>query len=159
MDLGRDTKSKEDHLTLPFKNILSTLTEANGMGFNVGWLVSRVITLRDLQKIGPFVHASLSLLQLLRVKRDSCINKAEETKKTMEARIASIAKFQESITKLQGDLSSAQEDYSAFRTQLEGVKAEQGSFDKEIEKLESKLGTVSHPDFSFENINALKDII
>lgn len=77
----------------------------------------------------------------------------------MEARIASIAKFQESITKLQGCLSSAQEDYFALQTLLEGVKAEQGSFDKEVEKLESELGTLSHPDFSFENINSLIDII
>ena len=54
---------KEDHLIFPFKDILSALTKANGMGFNVGWLVSRVTTLRDLLKAGPFVHASLSSLQ------------------------------------------------------------------------------------------------
>ena len=85
------SKGKEDHHTLPFKDILSALAEANGMGFHVGWLVSRVTTLRDLQKVGPTIHASLSSLQQLRAKRDSSINKANETKSAMEARITSIA--------------------------------------------------------------------
>lgn len=77
----------------------------------------------------------------------------------MEARTVSIAKFQESIFEFQGDFLSTQEDYSAFQTQLEGVKAKQGSFDKEIKKLERELGTLSHLDFSFENVNSFIDII
>ena len=78
------SKGKEDHLTLFFDEFLSTLIEVDGMGFNVEWLVSCVMTLIDLKKAGPSVHASLFLLQQLRVKRNSCINKVEKTKSTME---------------------------------------------------------------------------
>ena len=117
------------------------------------------MTLRDLKKVGHFVHASFSSLQQLRVKRNSCINKVDETKLAMKACIASITQLQEFITKLQRDLSFTQEDYSVLQTQLEGVKAEHDSFDEEIKKLESELGALSHPDFSLENINSLTNII
>lgn len=95
----------------------------------------------------------------MRVKRNSCNNKADETKFVIEACIASITQLQEFITKLQGDLSSAEEEYSILQTQLEGVKAEHDSFDEEIKKLESELGALSHLDFFLENINSLIDII
>ena len=71
---------KEDSLTLSFDEFLSTLGDAESMGFNVKWLKSHVIVLKDLKKVGPFVYASLSPLQQLRAKRTSCINKAKETK-------------------------------------------------------------------------------
>ena len=77
----------------------------------------------------------------------------------MKARITAITQLQESITKIQGDLLSAQEDYSVLQTQLEGIKVEHDSFDEEIKKLESELGALSHPDFSLENINSLTNII
>ena len=57
------SKGEEDHLTLSFDELLSTLTEVDGMGFNVEWLKSHVMTLRDLKKARPFVHAFLSSLQ------------------------------------------------------------------------------------------------
>ena len=62
------SKGKEDHLTLSFDELLSTLTKANDMGFNVKWLKSNVTALRDLKKARPSVHTSLSLLQQLKVK-------------------------------------------------------------------------------------------
>ena len=108
------SKGKEDNLTLSFDELLSILTKANGMGFNVRWLKSHVAALRDLKKARPFVHTSLSSLQQLKVKSNSCINKAQETKLANDARITSITQFQESITKLQGDLLFAQKDYSVF---------------------------------------------
>ena len=87
------SKGKEDHLTLFFDEFLSTLIEVDGMGFNVEWLVSCVMTLIDLKKAGPSVHASLSLLQQLRIKRTLCINKVEETKLAIKTHITSITQL------------------------------------------------------------------
>lgn len=129
------------------------------MGFNVGWLKSRLIALRDLKKAGPSVHASLTLLQQLRVKRISCINKAKETKSAAKADNTLITQLQESKAKLQEDLSSKQEASFSLQTQLEGVAVEQRSLDKEIEKFEGELGALSHLDFSLENISTVADII
>ena len=56
------SKGKEDNLTLSFDELLSTLGDAEGIGFNVGWLKSCAIALRDLKKAGPSVRASLSSL-------------------------------------------------------------------------------------------------
>ena len=107
----------------------------------------------------PFVHASLSLLRQLRVKRTSCINKEKETKSAIGAHITSITQLQESITKLQKDLLSKQEASSALQTQLKSFEIEQGSLNKEIENLEGELGALSHPNFSLQNINVVIDII
>ena len=57
------SKGKEDSLTLSFDEFLSTLGDAGSMGFNVGWLKSRIIAFRDLKKAGPSIHASLTLFQ------------------------------------------------------------------------------------------------
>ena len=59
-------KGKEDNLTFSFNEFLSTLGDAKSMSFNVEWLKSCVIALRDLKRAGPSIHASLSLLQQLR---------------------------------------------------------------------------------------------
>ena len=150
---------KEDSLTLSFDEFLSTLGDAESMGFNVGWLKSRIIAFRDLKKAGPSIHASLTLFQQLRVKRIACINRAKETKSIIDLHNTLITQLQESLAKLQEDLSSKPEASSAPQTQLEGVAAEQSSLDKEIEKLEGELGALSHPNFSLENISALADII
>ena len=105
------TKGKKDSLTLSFNEFLFTLGDAKSMGLNVEWHKSRAITVRDLKRAGSSVHASLSLLQQLRAKRILCINNAEEKKLTIEAHNTLITQFQESITKLQKDLSSKQEQF------------------------------------------------
>ena len=76
-------KGKEDCLALLLDNFLSILSEAESLSVNVGWLKSRVTASRDLKKAGPFVHASLSSLRELRVKENSCINKAKETESAL----------------------------------------------------------------------------
>ena len=78
------SKGKEDSLTLSFDEFLSTLGDAESMGFNVGWLKSHIIVFRDLKKAGPSIHASLTLFQQLRVKRIACINRAKETKSIVD---------------------------------------------------------------------------
>ena len=77
----------------------------------------------------------------------------------MEAHNTLITYIQESIVKLQDDLSSTQEVDSALQTQLEGVTVEQSSLDKEMEKSEGGLGVLSNLYFSFENINTLTNIV
>jgi len=57
------SKDKEDSMTSSFDEFLSTLGDAKSMGFNVEWLKSRVIALRDLKMAQPSIYASLSLLQ------------------------------------------------------------------------------------------------
>ena len=84
------SKGKEDSLTLSFDEFISTLGDDESIGFNVKWLNSRVIALRGLKRAGPSIHASLSLLQELRVKRTSCINKAKETKSAIKPHSTSI---------------------------------------------------------------------
>ena len=74
------SKGKEECLVLPLDNFLSTLSETESLRVNVGWLKSHVIALRDFKKVGPSVHTSLSSLHDLRVKENSCINKAKEAK-------------------------------------------------------------------------------
>ena len=86
-------KGKEDSLTFSFDEFLSTLGDAESMSFNVKWLKSCVIALRDLKRAGPSVHASLSLLQQLRIKRTLCINKVEETKLAIKTHITSITQL------------------------------------------------------------------
>ena len=76
-------KGKEDCLALLLDNFLSILSEAESLSVNVGWLKSRVTALRDLKKAGPSVHASLSSFRELRVKENSCINKAKETESAL----------------------------------------------------------------------------
>ena len=94
------SKGKMNNLTLSFDELLSTLGDAKGIGFNVEWLKSRVIALRDLMKARPSIRASLSLLHQLRPNRISCISKAKETRSAIEAYNTSITKLQESIVKL-----------------------------------------------------------
>ena len=95
----------------------------------------------------------------LRVKENSCINIAKETKPTLQVRSTSITQLQEFINKLQAKLTSQQEASSSIQTQLEGVIVERNSLRKEIEKLEGELGALSHLDFSLENISSLTNII
>ena len=57
------SKDKEDSMTFSFDEFLSTLGDAESMGFNVEWLKSHVIALRDLKMAQPSIYASLSLLQ------------------------------------------------------------------------------------------------
>ena len=133
------SKGKEDSLTLSFDELLSTLGDVEGMSFNIEQLKSRVIALR--------------------AKRISCVNKAKETKSAIEVHNTLITLLQESMVKLQEDLSSVQEANSTLQTQLEGVTAEQSSLDKAIEKLECELGALSHLDFSLDNISTLIDIV
>ena len=57
------SKGKKDSLTLSFDELIFTIGDAEGKGFNVEWLKNRVIALRDLKEVGPSIHASLSLLQ------------------------------------------------------------------------------------------------
>nr|POE89670.1 hypothetical protein CFP56_38058 [Quercus suber] len=54
------SKDKEDYLALPLDNFLYTLSEAKSLSVNVGWLKNHVTALRDLKKVGPSVHTSLS---------------------------------------------------------------------------------------------------
>ena len=100
-------------MALPLDNFLSILSEAEGLSVNVDWLKSRVTALRDLKKAGPFVHISSSSLLELRVKENSCINKAKETKSALQVHRTSITQLQESINKLQAKLTSQQEASSA----------------------------------------------
>ena len=79
--------------------------------------------MRDLKKAGPSIHASLFSLYELRVKENSCINKAKEIESALQVHITSITQLQESISKLQAELTSQQEASSDFQTQLEGVIA------------------------------------
>ncbi|XP_065621464.1 ubiquitin C-terminal hydrolase 12 isoform X1 [Quercus suber] len=153
------SKGKDNCLDLPLDDFLSILSEAEGLSVNVDWLKSRVTALRDLKKAGPSVHASLSSLRKLRDKESSCINKAKETESALEVHGTSITQLQESINRLKVELTSKQEANSALQAQLEGVTAERSSLRKEIEKLEGELGALSHPDFSFENISSLTNII
>ena len=74
-------------------------------------------------------------------------------------RTASITKPQESIKRLQVELSFEQEASSAHQTQIEGVTTECSSLRKEIEKLECELGALSNPDFSLENFSFLTNIL
>ena len=48
------SKGKKDSLTLSFDEFLSTLGDAESMGFNVEWLKSHVIALKDLKKARAF---------------------------------------------------------------------------------------------------------
>ncbi|KAL4599353.1 hypothetical protein ACB092_11G120600 [Castanea dentata] len=146
------SKGKENCLALPLDDFLSTLSEVEGLSVNVGWLKSRVTVLRDLKRAGPSIHASLSSLRELRAKESSCINKVKETVSALEVHGTSIAQ-------LQVELASKQEVSSALQAQLEDVTVERSSLRKEIEKLEGELGALSHPDFSFENIGFLTNII
>ena len=87
-------------MALPLDNFLSTLSEAEGLNVNVGWLKSRVTALRDLKKAGPSVHASFSSFHELRVKKNSCIDKAKETESTLQVHGTSNTQLQESINRL-----------------------------------------------------------
>ena len=84
------SKVKKDYLAFPLDDFLSTLSEAEGLSVNVGWLKSHVIALRDLKKAGPFIHASLSSLRELRAKESSCINKVKETESALGVHDTSI---------------------------------------------------------------------
>ena len=114
--------------------------------------------MKDLKEVGPSVHASLSSLHELRAKESSCINKVKETESALEVHGTSITQLQESIYRLQVELTSKKGANSAFQAQLKGVTAERNSLRQEIE-LEGELGALSHPDFSFENISSLTNII
>ena len=110
----QQSKGKEDCLALPLDNFLSTLSKAESLSVNVSWLKSRVSTLRDLKKARPSVHASLPSLRELRVKENSRLNKAKETKSTLQVHVTSITQLQESINRLQVELTSQQEASSAL---------------------------------------------
>ena len=84
--------------------------------------------MRDLKKAGPSVHTSLSLLHELKVKENLCIDKVKEAELVLHVCTASIT--QQSIKRLQVELSSQQEASSALRTQIEGVIAERSSLRK-----------------------------
>nr|POE60169.1 hypothetical protein CFP56_45112 [Quercus suber] len=99
-------------------------SEAKSLSVNVSWLKNRVTTLRDLKKAGPSIYASLSLLCELRVKENSYINKVKETKLALQVCVTSITQFQESINRLQVELTSHQEASSDLQAQLEGVIVE-----------------------------------
>nr|POF06655.1 hypothetical protein CFP56_29244 [Quercus suber] len=144
------SNGKEDCLALPLDDFLSTLSEAEGLSINVSWLKSHVTALRDLKKVVSSIHASLSSLRELRDKESSCINKAKDTESALEVHGTLITQLQESIKRLQVELTSKQEASSALQAQLEGVTVERSSLSQKIEKLEGELGALSHPDFSFE---------
>ena len=55
--------------------------------------------------MGPSVHASLSSLRELRVKETLCINKVKEAELTLQVRVTSITQLQESIKRLQVELT------------------------------------------------------
>ena len=114
--------------------------------------------MKDLKKVGPSVHASLSSLREFRVKETLCINKVKEAELTLQVRVTSITQLQESIKRLQVELTPQQEASSTFQTQIEGVTAEHNSLKKEIEKLEGELGALSYPDFFLENFSSLTNI-
>ena len=86
-------KGKEECLAVPFDNFLSTLSEAESRSVNVGWLKSCVTALRDLKKVGPSVHTSLSSLHDLKVKENSCINKAKEAESALQVHATSITQL------------------------------------------------------------------
>ena len=67
-------------MAVSLDDFLPILSEAKGLSVNVGWLKSRVTALRDLKKARASIHASLSSLRKLRVKENSCIEKAKKTK-------------------------------------------------------------------------------
>ena len=135
------------------------MSEAESLSVNAGWLNNHVITLRDLKKVGPSVHTSLSSLRELRAKENSCIDEAKEAESSLQVHAASITQLQESINRLQVEITFQQEASSTLQTQLEGVTAEQNSLRKEIKKLESELGTLSDPNFSLENFSFLTNIL
>ena len=87
------SKGKEDCLALPLDNFLSTLSEAESLSVNADWLKSHVTALRDLKRVGPSVHASLSSLCELRVKENSCINKAKEVESALQVHATSITQL------------------------------------------------------------------
>jgi len=74
-------------------------------------------------------------------------------------RVTSITQLQESIKRLQVELTSQQEVSSALQFQIEGFIAERNSLKKEIEKLEGELGALSDPKFSLENFSSLTSIL
>ena len=84
------SKVKKECLALPLDNFLCTLSEAESLNVNVGWLMSRITALWDFKKAGPFVHNSLSSLCEYRVKENSCINKAKEAKLALQVHATSI---------------------------------------------------------------------
>ena len=147
------SQGKEDCLALPLDDFLSTLSEAEGLIVNIGWLKSHVT------EAGPSIHASLSSLRELRVKENFCINKAKEIGSALEVHSALITQLQDFIKKIQVELTSQQEASSVLQIQLEGVTIERNSLRKEIEKLEGELGDLSDPDFSLECISSLTNII
>ena len=87
------SKGKKDNLTLSFDELLSTLGDAEGIGFNVKWLKSCVIALGDLMKAWPSICASLSSLHQLRPNKISCISKAKETRSAIGAHNTSITQL------------------------------------------------------------------
>nr|POE96638.1 hypothetical protein CFP56_62990 [Quercus suber] len=103
-------KGKEDCLALPLEDFLSTLSEAEGLSVNVGWLKSRVTALRDLKKAGPSIHASLSSLHELRAKENSCINKAKEAESALQAQLEGVTaerySLRKEVEKLEGELGA-----------------------------------------------------
>ena len=153
------SKGKDDCLALPLDNFLSIPSEAEILSVNVDWLKSRITALRDLKNVGPSIHASLSSLMELRVKENSCINKAKEVESALQVHVTSIIQLQESIKRLQVELTSQQEASSTLQTQLEGVTTKCNPLKKKIEKLESELGALSNPDFSLENFSFLTNIL
>ena len=108
--------------------------------------------------MGPSIHASLSSLREFRVNETLCINKVKEAELTLQARVTSITQLQESIKRLQVELTPQQEASSTLQTQIEGVTAEHNSLKKEIEKLEGELGALSDSDFFLENFSSLTNI-
>ena len=93
-------KGKKDRLAFPLDDFFSALSEAEGLSVNVSWSKSRVTALRDLKKARPSVHAFLSSLRELKVKENSCINKAKEIELALQVHNTSITQLQESIKRL-----------------------------------------------------------
>ena len=108
--------------------------------------------------MGPSIHASLSSLCEFRVNETLCINKVKEAELTLQVRVTSITQLQESIKRLQVELTPQQEASSTLQTQIEGVTAEHNSLKKENEKLEGELGALSDSDFFLENFSSLTNI-
>ena len=115
--------------------------------------------MRDLKEARPSVHTSLSSLHELRVKENSCIDKAKEVESALQVRATLITQLQESIKRLQVELSPQQEASFALQAQIEGVTVEHSSLRKEIEKLEDELGALSDLEFSLENFSFLTNIL
>ena len=101
----------------------------------------------------------MSSLHELRVKENSCIDKAKEVESALQVRAALITQLQESIKRLQVELSPQQEASFALQAQIEGVTVEHSSLRKEIEKLEDELGALSDSEFSLENFSFLTNIL